>query len=124
MGREADAVTQTWTTFFSQDTSIAQKKALLQNGTTVMASAMAAFASNPAAGEAIATVRGVSFPSETKADVTYSVSLSGQMVENAMVGNAVYQDGTWLVADTTLCGLLQLAASQTGSMAPIPGCTG
>jgi hypothetical protein len=39
-----------------------------------------------------------------------------------MAGNAVYQNGQWLVADTTLCGLLQLAQSQTGSAAAIPGC--
>jgi hypothetical protein len=116
------AVKQTWTTFFSKNTPIAQKETLLQNGTSTMASAVQAFASNSMVGEVTADVQNVSFPSSVKADVTYSISLSGQVVENAMAGNAVYQDGKWLVADTTLCGLLQLAESQSGSTAAIPGC--
>ena len=118
----AGAVKQTWTTFFSKTTPIAQKETLLQNGTSTMAAAVLAFASNPMVGQVTATVQNVTFPSATKADVTYSISLSGQVVENAMAGNAVYQNGQWLVADTTLCGLLQLAQSQSGSAAPIPGC--
>jgi len=116
------AVKQTWTTFFSKTTPIAQKETLLQNGTSTMSSAVQAFAANPMVGEVTADVKSVSFPSSTKADVTYSISLSGQVVENEMAGNAVYQGGKWLVADTTLCGLLQLAQSESGSSAAIPGC--
>lgn len=116
------AVEQTWTTFFSKDTPIAQKQALLQDGTTAFAPAVQAFASNPMVGQVTANVQSVTFPSPDKADVTYSISLGGQVVENAMSGVAVYQNGKWLVADTTLCGLLQLAESQSGSAAPIPGC--
>jgi len=116
------AVKQTWTTFFSKTTPIAQKETLLQNGTSTMSSAVQAFAANPMVGEVTADVQNVTFPSSTKADVTYSISLSGQVVENAMAGNAVYQGGKWLVADTTLCGLLQLAQSESGSSAAIPGC--
>lgn len=119
----ASQVKQTWTTFFSKSTPIAQKASLLQNG-SVMASAMQAFASNAMVSEVTANVTNVTFPSSTKADVTYSISLNGQVVENAMAGQAVYQGGTWLVADTTLCGLLQLAQSESGSgsAAAIPGC--
>ena len=116
------AVKQTWTTFFSKNTPIAQKETLLQNGTSTFAPAVQAFASNAMVGEVTATVQNVTFPSPTTADVTYSISLSGEVVENAMAGNAVYQNGQWLVADTTLCGLLQLAESQSGSTAAIPGC--
>ena len=93
----------------------------MQNG-SAMAGAMQAFAASPLTSEVTASVSGVTFPSPTKADVTYSISLNGQVVENAMAGNAVYQGGKWLVADTTLCGLLQLAESQSGSTAAIPGC--
>ncbi|HWG22692.1 hypothetical protein [Actinospica sp.] len=117
----ASLVKQTWTTFFAKSTPISQKAALLQNGQT-MAGAMQAFASNAMVSEVTANVTDVTFPSSSKADVTYSISLNGQVVENAMQGQAVYQSGKWLVADTTLCGLLQLAASQSGSAAPIPGC--
>jgi hypothetical protein len=117
----ASAVKATWTSFFSKTTPLAQREALVENG-SAMASAMQAFASSPLTSEVTASVSGVTFPSPTKADVTYSISLNGQVVENAMAGNAVYQGGKWLVADTTLCGLLQLAQSQGGSSAPIPGC--
>jgi hypothetical protein len=117
----ASAVKATWTTFFSKTTPLAQREALVENG-SVMAGAMQAFAASPLTSEVTASVSGVTFPSPTKADVTYSISLNGQVVENAMAGNAVYQGGKWLVADTTLCGLLQLAQSQSGSSAAIPGC--
>lgn len=121
-GSATTAVEQTWTTFFAKTTPISQKETLLQNGTTAFAPAVQAFASNPMVGEVTAKVQSVSFPSPTQADVTYSISLGGQIVENAMAGQAVYQNGEWMVSDTTLCGLLQLAESQTGSSAPVPGC--
>jgi hypothetical protein len=119
----ASEVKQTWTTFFSKDTPIAQKAALLQNG-QAMAGAMQAFGSNAMVSEVTANVTDVTFPSTTKADVTYSISLNGQVVENSMQGQAVFEGGKWLVADSTLCGLLQLAQSQSGSAAAIPGCGG
>lgn len=118
------AVEQTWTSFFAKTTPLSQKESLLQNGTTTFAPAVQAFASNPMVGEVTATVQNVTFPSATQADVTYSISLGTQVVENAMAGQAVYQNGKWVVADTTLCGLLQLAQSQqSGSAAPIAGCS-
>jgi hypothetical protein len=117
----ASEVKQTWTAFFSKTTPIAQKEALLQNG-QAMAGAMQAFSSNAMVSEVTANVSDVTFPSPDKADVTYSILLNGQVVENSMAGNAVYENGKWLVADTTLCGLLQLAESQSGSSAAIPGC--
>jgi hypothetical protein len=116
-----NAVKAAWTSFFSKTTPLAQREALVENG-SAMAGAMQAFAASPLTSEVTASVSGVTFPSPTKADVTYSISLNGQVVENAMAGNAVYQGGKWLVADTTLCGLLQLAESQSGSTAAIPGC--
>jgi hypothetical protein len=117
------AVEQAWTSFFAKTTPLSQKESLLQNGTTTFAPAVQAFASDPMVGEATASVQSVTFPSSTQADVTYSISLGTQVVENAMAGQAVYQNGKWVVADTTLCGLLQLAQSQqSGSAAPIAGC--
>ena len=118
------AVEQAWTSFFAKTTPLSQKESLLQNGTTTFAPAVQAFASNPMVGEVTASVQSVTFPSSTQADVTYSISLGTQVVENAMAGQAVYQNGKWVVADTTLCGLLQLAQSQqSGSAAPIAGCS-
>jgi hypothetical protein len=116
------AVTHVWTDFFSKNTPIAQKETLLQNG-GAMSGAVQAFSSNPMVGQVTATVQNVAFPSPTTADVTYSISLNGNVVENSMAGVAVYQNGQWLVSDVTLCGLLQLAQSTGGSAAPIPGCS-
>ena len=116
------AVTTLWTTFFAKTTPISQKETLLQNG-AAMSSAVQAFASNPMVGQVTAKVNSVTFPSPDKADVTYSISLNGTVVESSMAGVAVDQNGQWLVSDVTLCGLLQLAQSQAGSTAPIPGCS-
>jgi hypothetical protein len=110
-----------WTDFFAKTTPIAQKETLLENG-SALAPAVQAFASNPMVGQVTATVQDVTFPSPTKADVTYSISLDGHVVENSMAGQAVYENGHWLVSDVTLCGLLQLAQSAGGSAAAIPGC--
>ena len=107
----AAAVKQTWTTFFSKDTPIAQKETLLQNGTSTFAPAVQAFAANPMVGEVTANVQNVTFPSPTKADVSYSIALGGAVVENAMAGSAVYQNGKWLVADTTLCATRRASSS-------------
>lgn len=117
------AVTAAWTGFFSKDTPIAQKETLLENG-GAMSGAVQAFASNPMVGQTTAAVQKVDFPSPDKADVTYSISLDGRVVESSMSGVAVYRDGKWLISDVTLCGLLQLAQSVGGGSAPIPGCGG
>ena len=120
-------VTQVWQSFFSKDTPISQKEALLQNGTTTMMPALQAFTSDPRVGQATATVQKVTFPDPTDADVTYQIALNGQVVESGMAGKAINQGGHWLVSDSTLCGLLQLAAAQnggaTGSAPAIPGCS-
>ena len=124
--RSADtaAVTRTWQTFFSKDTPIAQKEALLENGTTTMKPAVQAFAADPRVGQAAATVQKVDFSSATQADVTYQISLNGAVVLGGMAGKAVEVNGHWLVSDATLCGLLQLAAAQGGgSSGAIPGCS-
>lgn len=126
---DAAAVTQVWQSFFSKDTPIAQKESLLENGTTTMKPAVQAFAADPRVGQASATVQKVTFPSSSEADVTYQISLNGAPVMGGMAGKAVKVNGNWLVSDSTLCGLLQLAASvgggsgSSGSAGAIPGCS-
>ncbi len=125
-GQSADtaAVTQVWQSFFSKDTPISQKEALLQNGTTTMKPALQAFAADPRVGQASATVQKVTFPDANDADVTYQIALNGTVMMGGMAGKAIKQNGQWLVADSTLCGLLQLAAAQGGgSSGAIPGCS-
>lgn len=125
-GQSADtaAVTQVWQSFFSKDTPISQKETLLQNGTTTMKPALQAFAADPRVGQASATVQKVTFPDANDADVTYQIALNGTVMMGGMAGKAVKQNGQWLVSDSTLCGLLQLAAAEGGgSSGAIPGCS-
>jgi hypothetical protein len=118
------AVTRVWQTFFSKDTPISQKEALLENGTTTMKPAVQAFAADPRVGQVTATVQKVDFPAANQADVTYQISLNGAVIMGGMAGKAVQVNGSWLVSDTTLCGLLQLAAAQGGgSSGAVPGCS-
>jgi len=124
--RSADtaAVTQVWQSFFSKGTPIAQKEALLENGTTTMKSAVQAFAADPRVGQVTATVQNVDVTSANQADVTYQISLNGSVMMGGMAGKAVKVNGHWLVSDATLCGLLQLAAAEGGgSSGAIPGCS-
>jgi hypothetical protein len=117
-------VTLAWQSFFAETTPVREREALLENGTTTMMPAVQAFATDPRVGQAAATVQNVTFPSPTEADVTYQISLNGVVVEEGMAGMAVDVGGRWLVADATLCGLLELAAAQgAGSAAAIPGCS-
>lgn len=118
------AVKQVWQSFFAKTTPVSQKETLLQNGTTTMKPAVQAFSSDPRVGQASATVQNVTFPSPAEADVTYQIALNGAVVMGGMAGKAVKVGGNWLVSDSTLCGLLQLAAAQGGSGAsgPVPGC--
>jgi hypothetical protein len=90
-----------------------------------MKPAVQAFAADPRVGQASASVQKVAFPSSSAADVTYQISLNGAVVMGGMSGKAVKVNGNWLVSDSTLCGLLQLAAAQGGSGASgaIPGCS-
>jgi hypothetical protein len=122
-GQSADtaAVTQVWQSFFSKDTPISQKEMLLQNGTTTMKPALQA---DPRVGQASATVQKVTFPDANDADVTYQIALNGTVMMGGMAGKAIKQNGQWLVSDSTLCGLLQLAAAQGGgSSGAVPGCS-
>jgi hypothetical protein len=122
-GGDSAAVTQAWQSFFSKDTPISQKEALLENGTTTMKPAVQAFAADPRVGQAAATVQKVTFVSSTEADVLYEISLNGTVMMSNMAGKAVQAGGHWLVSDATLCGLLQLAAAAGGGSSAIPGCS-
>ena len=123
-GADTAAVTQVWQSFFSKDTPISQKETLLQNGTTTMKPALQAFAADPRVGQASATVQKVTFPDANDADVTYQIAINGAVMLGGMAGKAIKQNGQWLVADSTLCGLLQLAAAQGGgSSGAVPGCS-
>jgi hypothetical protein len=115
---DVQAITKNWEAFFSKDTPVAQKVALLQNG-QAMAPAVAAFAKDPRMGQTTAKVTSV-LGSGTNATVHYQILVSGQTMLPDAVGQAVNEGGTWKVGDQTLCGLLALAAP---GGTKIPGCS-
>jgi len=110
-------IKQNWETFFDPKTPISDKVKYLQNGQT-LAPLLQGFASDPRVGQVSATVSNVAFTSPTTATVTYALSLQGTVVEPNATGKAVLQDGTWKVADATLCGLVALTGNTQ-----LPGCS-
>jgi hypothetical protein len=110
-------IKQNWQTFFDPKTTLANKAKYLQNG-AALAALLQGFAADPRVGQVAAVVSDVAFTSPTEATVTYSLSLQGTVVEPNATGKAVLQDGTWKVADTTLCGLVALSGNTK-----LPGCS-
>lgn len=110
-------IKQNWQTFFDPKTKIADKEKYLENG-TVLAPLLQGFAADPRVGQVSAAVTNVAFTSATTATVTYSLSLQGTVVVPNATGKAVLQDGTWKVADSTLCGLVALTGNTK-----LPGCS-
>ena len=105
-------ITANWEKFFNSSTPLAERVALLQNGTKFEA-AIKAFASIPLASGIGAKVTGVTLNSATSATVTYSITSSGTSLLSGQKGTAVYQDGTWKVGDASLCGLFKLIPGGT-----------
>jgi hypothetical protein len=111
------AITANWEKFFQHSTTVAQRLALLQNG-TALRQAVEQSAANPLQRQAAAKVRTVTLTSPTTAAVTYDVYLNGKLALPKAQGMAVLEGGTWKVAQASFCSLVSLA-----STAPIPGCS-
>jgi len=110
-------VTQDWEAFFSKATPLAQKATYLQNGSQ-MTSTIQQFASNPMVGQVSAKVESVKFTSPTQATVTYDIDgPTGTALLSGSTGQAILQNGTWVVSDSSLCSLLSLTGGS------IPGCS-
>jgi purine-cytosine permease-like protein len=99
------AITADWEKFFNSSTPTSQKVTLLQNGSTF--SAAIAGLSHLVSGLG-AKVTGVTVNSPTSATVTYNLTAAGSSLLSGQTGAAVYENGTWKVADASLCGLLKL----------------
>lgn len=110
-------IKQNWQTFFDPKTTIPSKEKYLENG-TVLAPLLQGFAADPRVSQVSAAVTNVAFTSATTATVTYALSLQGTVVEPNATGKAVLQDGTWKVADATLCALVALTGNTS-----LPGCS-
>lgn len=112
------AITKTWTDFFGPTMPVAQKAALLEDGSS-MGAALALAAKNPAATVTTATVDTITFSGPAKAAVTYDLTISGNKVLTGANGDAVLQDGTWKISKFTFCQLQKLG-SKTGTFPDCP----
>ena len=114
------AITANWKTVFNGKISIPTRLALLQDGSQVAAfvEAEAKTSFGAAATGSTATVGSVTITSPSQATVNYDVLLLGTTLLKNQVGTAVYLDGVWKVGIASFCGLVKLAASNTGTKAP------
>ncbi|MDH6115302.1 hypothetical protein P3T36_006712 [Kitasatospora sp. MAP12-15] len=113
-------VTQNWQSFFSPATPISTKAGLLQNGAQLQP-LLQVFAADPRISQISAQVTNVQFSSAGTAVVTYNLLLQGQVVQPNAAGQAVLEDGTWKVSQSTLCGLVALSGNTAASA--VPGCS-
>lgn len=103
----AATITHNWEKFFNAKTPVAQRVALLQNG-SAFASVIRAQAGSGLASTASAKVSKVIVTSSSQATVKYSILVSGATALSNQTGVAVMQDGTWKVGLASFCGLLTL----------------
>jgi hypothetical protein len=95
--------------FFSSKTSLADRVALLENGTKFK-SLIESFASNPLATNTSATVSSVTLEGANTAKVVYTVHISGAAL-GKQTGSAVRQNGQWKVGSQSLCKLIALGGT-------------
>jgi hypothetical protein len=110
-------VKENWEKFFSPNTPLSQKAALLENGNRLQP-LLQAFSGDPRVGQVQATVKSVEITSPTEATVTYTLSLKGTPVLPNATGTSVLQDDVWKVSVRSLCSLVGLDTSATA----VPGC--
>ena len=103
---DAKTVATNWVTFFDPATPTATKVSLLENGSKFSA-VLAGEATNAQAKETAAQVTAVTVTGST-ASVTWSLLLSGMPVIKGQKGQALLNNGTWQVADSSFCGLLSM----------------
>jgi hypothetical protein len=112
-------ITTNWQNFFDSNKPVADKPALLENGTQLTAVITALEASPTAKGTTAKVKKVVIDPTHQKATITYDILGAGGSVQlpNA-TGVAVYQNGQWLVSKASFCGLVALGAQATGATPP------
>jgi hypothetical protein len=95
--------------FFSGKTPVADRVAVLQNGSKFK-ELVTSFASNPLAKNVNVTVSSVTLQGQDSAKVVYTVKLGGAGLPK-QTGTAVLENGTWRVGDASLCKLVALQGS-------------
>jgi hypothetical protein len=102
--------------FFSGQTSVADRVAVLQNGPRFK-SVVQSFASNPLAKNVNVTVSSVKLQGANGAKVVYTVKLGSAGLPKQS-GTAVLQNGTWKVGYAGLCKLVALQGSTPSACKP------
>jgi hypothetical protein len=103
-GSDTDQIKSAYATLFSGKSSVADRVAVLQNGSQFK-SLVTSFANNPLAKNVSATVSSVTLQGANKAKVVYTVKLGGSSLPT-QTGTAVKQNGTWKVGYLGLCKLV------------------
>jgi hypothetical protein len=103
------AIETNWAKFFSAQTPVPQRIALLQNGSE-FAPVITAQANSRLAKLASAKVTHVTLTGTSQASVVYSILVGGSSKAGlpGLTGVAIYENGVWKVGDTSFCGLLKL----------------
>lgn len=96
-----------WVKFFDAKTPLAERVALLQDGSTFQ-SIIQSQEGSALESEASASVTQVALTSPTQARVSYSILLDGQAALPDQRGVAVLTGNTWQVGVASFCGLLIL----------------
>lgn len=127
-------IAASYTTLFSfTDKSVAGKVAVIQNGAQIQSSLEQALASPLSSSTNGAKVDSTTILTASQcstqhlpspcARVVYDLlGASGSPVLANQTGYAVYDNGKWLVAKVTICGLLQLFYSAEQKSGSPPGC--
>lgn len=102
---DAAAVRQTYMRFADPAVPVAQKVALLQDG-SAFAPVLAELSKTDYAKTVGLNITNVAVTSPKQATVTVDVLLSGSPVVRGEKGYAVKENGTWKIAGTTFCGLI------------------
>ena len=114
---DAAKVKQVWTSFFSAQTPVAQKPAMLQDGARFK-SAITSLASNPLAAQLSAKVSSVTLQGANKAKVVFSIYLGSVAALKDQTGYAYKQGGKWVVGYAGLCKLIALQGSAPAACKP------
>jgi hypothetical protein len=101
------AIIHAYETFFDYRTPPSTGVTLLQDG-SAFSSTMQAAAASARQRKITVKVTAVAPMSANSRKVTYSLYLAGTPTLTGASGFAVFEDGTWKVAGTTFCGLLNL----------------
>lgn len=110
-------ITANWEKFFRATATIAEREALLENGSQYVA-ALTERSKDPLQAQASAKVTAVEVTGPDRATVTYDVSLNGNVALPGAQGVAVLQEGVWKVSAQSFCSLVSL-----GAPGPVPGCS-